>query len=63
MTPRSHCPTCGTTLQARDLVPLLSWLSTGGRCRHCGATIGARYLWIELACCVTGGLLGVIALM
>lgn len=64
--PRSHCPSCGTTLQARDLVPLLSWLSTGGRCRHCHAKIGTQYLWIELAVSVVCGgiavLLGRLAL-
>ena len=39
----SHCPKCGHDLGLRDLVPLLSWLSSGGRCRHCGAAIGWRY--------------------
>ncbi|MGB2110974.1 MAG: prepilin peptidase [Patescibacteria group bacterium] len=23
---RSHCPKCNTTLQAKDLVPIFSWL-------------------------------------
>ena len=49
VTPRSHCPTCKTTLTPRDLVPILSWLLNKGQCRHCHAKIGARYLWIELA--------------
>ena len=43
----SHCPKCGHDLGLRDLVPLLSWLSSGGRCRHCGAAIGWRYPAIE----------------
>ena len=47
--PRSHCPSCQTTLGARDLVPIFSWLSTKGHCRHCRAPIGVKYLGIELA--------------
>ncbi|MDR3449490.1 MAG: prepilin peptidase [Alphaproteobacteria bacterium] len=52
--PRSHCPSCGTTLQPRDLVPLFSWLLARGRCRYCKASIGARYFIIEVACSVAG---------
>lgn len=40
---RSACPACGATLRARDLVPLLSWLATRGRCRHCRARVHWRY--------------------
>jgi leader peptidase (prepilin peptidase)/N-methyltransferase len=47
---RSACPSCGHALSARDLVPVLSWLSTRGRCRHCGAHIAWRYPVTELAC-------------
>jgi leader peptidase (prepilin peptidase)/N-methyltransferase len=46
---RSRCEQCGTTLQVRDLVPLASWLSSSGRCRHCGAVIGWFYPAVELA--------------
>jgi len=44
---RSACPACGTTLGARDLVPLLSWALARGRCRSCAAPIGWRYPAIE----------------
>ncbi|MDE2030225.1 MAG: prepilin peptidase [Alphaproteobacteria bacterium] len=54
--PRSHCPSCGATLGVRDLVPILSWLSSGGKCRHCRAFIGVRYLAIELACALAFGI-------
>ena len=47
---RSACPSCGTMLTARDLVPLFSWLVARGRCRHCDAPIGWRYPATELAC-------------
>ena len=46
--PRSHCPACKTQLGARDLVPVFSWLFSGGKCRHCGRRISARYPLIEL---------------
>jgi leader peptidase (prepilin peptidase)/N-methyltransferase len=50
VTGRSACPTCGTTLGAADLVPVLSWAFARGRCRHCGAAIAWRYPLTELLC-------------
>ncbi len=47
---RSACPSCGTTLGARDLVPLLSFALARGRCRTCGQAIGWRYPLTEVAC-------------
>ena len=46
---RSVCEACGIVLQARDLVPLASWLASRGRCRHCGAPLGWFYPSVELA--------------
>jgi len=46
---RSACETCGTTLGACELVPLVSYAALRGRCRHCGAPIGRFHLAIELA--------------
>lgn len=46
---RSACPHCGRTLGVVDLVPVLSWLAHGGRCRHCASPLGAFYPIIELA--------------
>lgn len=45
---RSMCPSCGHTLAARDLVPVLSWLSLHGRCRYCKTAISAQYPLVEL---------------
>ena len=45
---RSYCPSCKHTLGPADLIPLLSYLALGGKCRHCEAEIGAHYLWVEL---------------
>jgi leader peptidase (prepilin peptidase)/N-methyltransferase len=46
--PRSRCPGCGTTIQTRDNVPVVSYLLLRGRCRSCGAKISPRYVLIEL---------------
>lgn len=44
---RSHCPHCGHTLGALDLVPIVSWLALRGRCRHCGQKVSPRYVIVE----------------
>ena len=44
---RSHCDVCGHTLGVRDLVPVFSYLSSGGKCRYCGAKLSARHVWGE----------------
>jgi leader peptidase (prepilin peptidase)/N-methyltransferase len=41
---RSRCRACGTALGARDLIPIVSALALGGRCRHCRAPI-PKALW------------------
>ncbi|MDE1965976.1 MAG: prepilin peptidase [Patescibacteria group bacterium] len=43
VTGSSRCDSCGTVLRAYDLVPILSWTLSLGRCRHCGARLSARY--------------------
>ncbi|SFM06214.1 prepilin peptidase [Salibacterium qingdaonense] len=45
--PRSHCPSCGTTLQAPDLFPVFSYLFLKGRCRYCRTRIPAFYPVME----------------
>src|SRR5690349_12045334 len=44
----SICPLCNHQLTPLDLMPIVSWLRTGGKCRHCGAPIAIRYLLVEL---------------
>jgi leader peptidase (prepilin peptidase)/N-methyltransferase len=46
---RSFCRSCGTTLSAIDMIPLISFFAAGGRCRHCRQTIGWFHPAIELA--------------
>ena len=45
---RSHCAVCDHELGALDLIPVLSWLFLGGRCRYCGERISVRYTLAEL---------------
>jgi leader peptidase (prepilin peptidase)/N-methyltransferase len=45
---KSFCPKCEHPLEAVDLVPLLSWLSTGGKCRYCKEPVAVRYFLVEL---------------
>ncbi|AEI45721.1 prepilin peptidase [Paenibacillus mucilaginosus] len=52
--PPSACPNCSTQLRPRDLMPVLSWLLSRGRCRHCCTPVSVLYPLGELA---TGGLL------
>lgn len=47
---RSHCPSCGGMIRARDNVPVLGWLLLRGRCRDCDAAISPRYPMVEAAC-------------
>jgi leader peptidase (prepilin peptidase)/N-methyltransferase len=50
--PRSRCSGCGTQIEARDNIPVVSWLVLRGRCRHCGARISPFYPLLELGLAV-----------
>lgn len=52
---RSICPACKHVLNGYDMIPVLSYLILGGRCRFCKAKISVRYPFIE----VLGGCLAV----
>ncbi len=43
----SSCPACGRRLGAFDLVPVLSYVWLGGKCRGCKQKISAAYPLIE----------------
>ena len=53
----SICPICNHRLTALDLIPIVSWIRTKGKCRHCAAPISSRYLWVEV---IVGSLFAVI---
>lgn len=46
--PPSHCPKCQRRLTVLDLVPVLSYVFLGGKCRGCGNKISWVYPVIEL---------------
>jgi leader peptidase (prepilin peptidase)/N-methyltransferase len=48
VSPPSHCPQCGARLGPLELVPLISFLALGRKCRHCGGLISWRYFTVEL---------------
>ena len=43
----SHCMTCGHNLSWYELIPLVSWLIQGGKCRACGTKLSAQYPIVE----------------
>ncbi|MEP4037199.1 prepilin peptidase [Pseudophaeobacter sp.] len=44
----SRCRSCETRLGLRDLVPILSFVCSRGRCRHCGTAIPPWCLYLEI---------------
>ena len=48
-TGRSMCPNCQHTLAWHDLLPVVSWLSLGGKCRYCHKPISWQYPLVEIA--------------
>ncbi|MGE6514529.1 prepilin peptidase [Lysinibacillus sphaericus] len=48
VSPPSHCPNCKRQLKALDLVPVLSYVCLGGKCRSCGQKISWIYPLMEL---------------
>lgn len=47
---RSYCPSCKTQIKSYDLIPVLSYLILGGKCRQCKQKISIRYPLVELFC-------------
>jgi len=45
---RSHCTDCGETLRWFELVPVVSFIIQGGRCRRCKTRLSVQYPIIEL---------------
>ena len=45
---RSECTVCHHKLAWYDLIPVVSWLSLGGKCRYCHKSINPQYPLVEL---------------
>lgn len=54
---RSICPSCDNTLKGYDMIPVISWVILGGKCRFCKNRISIKYPLVE----TLGGVLAVIA--
>lgn len=46
---RSYCPKCNHRLNFWDLIPVLSYIFLGGKCRYCKNKIRPRYIILELS--------------
>lgn len=55
----SRCPSCGHRLGVGETIPVISWITSRGRCAHCSAAITPAYPLVEL---VTTGLFVLIAI-
>ena len=58
VTGRSICLSCNKTLKWYELIPVVSYLIQGGRCRGCKTRISAQYLCVEL---ITGFVFALLA--
>lgn len=50
VSPPSACVNCNSPLHWSLNIPVLSYLTLGGRCRYCGNHYSARYALIEMLC-------------
>jgi len=48
VTPRSHCPHCGSFIPWYLNIPVLSWCFLRGKCASCKGPISVRYTLVEL---------------
>ena len=44
----SECTSCKRRIQFQDLIPILSWIFLGGKCRFCKSKISVIYPFVEL---------------
>lgn len=46
--PSSHCPNCNHKLKFYELIPVISYIFLGGKCKECKKRISAFYPFFEL---------------
>jgi leader peptidase (prepilin peptidase)/N-methyltransferase len=56
---RSSCDSCDVALGPAELIPILSYVWQGGRCRHCSVPIAIDQPIAEIACTLVGALAAV----
>ena len=45
--PPSHCGSCNNKLKTLDLIPIISYIFLGGRCRYCKEKVSIQYPLVE----------------
>lgn len=50
---RSACPHCGTNLRWFELIPMVSYVLIGGRCRYCRRVLTRQYILVEIITAVS----------
>ena len=48
ITPASHCEKCNHQLKWYELIPIISYIIQGGKCRHCKEKLRLSYLLMEI---------------
>jgi prepilin signal peptidase PulO-like enzyme (type II secretory pathway) len=46
---KSRCPECNAIIRTRELIPLINWLFTLGRCKSCQTKIPRTHLFVEVS--------------
>ncbi len=49
----SYCPNCNAKLGFFELIPILSYIFLGGKCKHCKQKISPRYIIFEVISGIT----------
>ena len=55
VSPPSHCPKCNHRLKPLELIPVLSFVIQGGKCKSCKAKISWCYPLFEMGCGIIFG--------
>lgn len=53
ITPRSHCPKCGSFIPWQQNIPIISYILLKGKCNSCQTIINWHYPTVELLSCLT----------
>lgn len=56
ISPPSHCPKCNHRLKPLELIPILSFIFQGGKCKNCKVKISWYYPFFEFICGLIFGL-------
>ena len=46
---KSNCPNCKKIIKTRELIPIINWIVTLGKCSNCNIKIPKKYLLTELS--------------